>query len=534
MKPKLAAVFLLLVLAPLGLLAWLGARVVRDEQTDVREKFQALLAAALQDTGRQVARLVEEREREFLRLTDLSSFETGDLRERVRKSPLIQQLFVLEPDGTLSHPPPAGPLLNSEREFLLDARRVLADRERVRILSAEERAAGAPEKGWHAWQGERGPHLIFWRRTESGHVVGVEADRVRLLADLMARLPGTDPKEPTLVNGSIALTGSNGALLYQWGGYQPAEGEIPRANLPLGPPLNSWRLEYFVPAGEWDAALRGSLRFSLLTALLAAGLALTGLAIYFYREQAREVREASVRMNFVNQVSHELKTPLTNIRLYAELLENQLDGDEKSRRHLAIVVAESQRLSRLIGNVLTFARRQRKSLVLRRSPGCVDEIIAATLEAFRPALAAKEVEFIFSGHAPAAVLFDADAVGQILGNLFSNVEKYGASGGRLSVESRQAGGQTLVTVSDAGPGIRKEQSEKIFEPFHRLSHRLDDGVTGTGIGLHIARELARLHGGDLVLEPSGVGACFRLAFSTPPASGVEEHVRPAGQTASGG
>ena len=534
MKPKLAAVFLLLVLAPLGLLAWLGARVVRDEETAVRENFQALLGAALQDTGRQIARLVEEREREFLRFTDLAAFETEDLRARVRKNPLIQQLFVLEPGGALAHPPPAGPLLNSEREFLADARRILADRELVPAPSEADAGAGAPEKGWHAWQGDHGPHLIFWRRTGSGHVVGVEADRVRLLADLLARLPGTDPRETAPVNGSIALADASGAILYQWGGYRSAEGEVARTSLPLSPPLNSWRLEYFVPAGEWDAALRGSLRFSLLTALVAAGLALTGLAFYFYREQAREAREAAVRMNFVNQVSHELKTPLTNIRRYAELLEHQLDGDEKSRRHLAIVVSESQRLSRLIGNVLTFARHQRQTLVLHRSPGSVDEVIAATLEAFQPALAAKGVQVFFSGRAPGHVLLDADAVGQMLGNLFSNVEKYGASGGRLKVESQQEDGQSCVTVSDSGPGIPKAQGEKIFEPFHRLSHRLDDGVTGTGIGLHIARELARMHGGDLALAPSQRGACFQLTLSTPFASGAMEQVRPIGHTASGG
>src|SRR6185503_4134452 len=104
---------------------------------------------------------------------------------------------------------------------------------------------------------------------------------------------------------------------------------------------------------------------------------------------------------------------------------------------------------------------------------------------------------------------------QILGNLFSNVEKYAAQGGLMEVTSRQNGSTTLIVVADRGPGIPRGQEEKIFDPFHRLSNKLSDGVTGTGIGLSIARELARKHGGDLKAVASDVGACFLLELRTP-------------------
>jgi signal transduction histidine kinase len=255
---------------------------------------------------------------------------------------------------------------------------------------------------------------------------------------------------------------------------------------------------------------------NLVLALVAAGGVLVVLAVYFYRESSRELREAAQRVSFVNQVSHELKTPLTNIRLYGELLQQHLpEEEERAARYAEVVVAECRRLSRLIGNILTFARKSRKRLVLRPKPGVVDETITAVIAAFEPALTAKGVRVSFEGGAPGAVSFDADAVEQIVGNLFSNVEKYAAAGGAMHVQSRQNGDRTVISVSDRGPGIPPEAQDAIFAPFRRLSSRLTDGVAGTGIGLSIARDLARLHGGDLRLVPSATGACFEAELRTP-------------------
>ncbi|MCH7728560.1 MAG: hypothetical protein IH991_19070, partial [Planctomycetes bacterium] len=110
------------------------------------------------------------------------------------------------------------------------------------------------------------------------------------------------------------------------------------------------------------------------SALAVMGVALGGLAIYLYRGHAREMHEASQRVNFVNQVSHELKTPLTNIRMYADLMELDLqaiDAESAAKPHsrLQVIISESQRLSRLIGNVLTFAKQQRGPMELRLRTG---------------------------------------------------------------------------------------------------------------------------------------------------------------------
>jgi len=255
----------------------------------------------------------------------------------------------------------------------------------------------------------------------------------------------------------------------------------------------------------------------LAAALTVLGAAVAGLSYYFYREQSREMHEAAQRVSFVNQVSHELKTPLTNIRMYAELLEKDLDEpDERLQRHLGVIVSESQRLSRLIGNVLTFSRKQRETLELRRKPAVVDDVLRSVLDHFGPALGAKRIEVRFEPGAGDSVSLDADAVEQIIGNLISNVEKYGAEGKRMEIASRRQGDTIEITVADRGPGLPRRERQRIFEPFYRVSNALTEGVSGTGMGLAISRDLARLHGGDLELLASLQGARFRLTLECPP------------------
>ena len=522
MRPKVIVLFLLLVLAPLAALGWLGARVSKDERENVRRQFDELLTAKLKDFDQALAGLLAERERQFLKLTEFGAYDTDELRSIVRTNPLVSQLFVLGPAGELVHPPPVGPLNTTEQEFLKRARHFLTDRQvllKQGGAEAVDQAPAAVNKGWYSWYWENGPNLVFWRRAETGHIVGVELDRARLLADVMNRLPQTDEGSAP-AGDRVDLLDSNGAVLYQWGRGASEENETPRAELALSPPLNTWHLNYYSKADP-AAALRAGERINLAAGIAAVSVALLVLAFYFYREYSRDVRLASQRVSFVNQVSHELKTPLTNIRMYAELLQEhhnaEAEEDARPRQYLDIIVSESQRLSRLIANVLTLARQQKKTLAVHPTAGQVDQALTATLEQFRPALEARGLSVRVSCHAPRTVCFDADALNQILGNLLSNVEKYAADGGFLEVASQQEDGRTHIVVSDHGPGIPAAQRERIFEPFYRIGDKLNAGVTGTGIGLTIARELARLHGGDLTLEPTAAGAAFRVTLATPPA-----------------
>lgn len=371
---------------------------------------------------------------------------------------------------------------------------------------------GGASAGWHPWHLEDGLHLLTWERQSDGSLLGAELDRVRLLADLVTALP--DAAQLVGGNGRVRLLDAEGRVLHQWGRFDPA-GRPAVARVSLAPPLAAWSLEYFDPGVAAPGAavwVSGAVPWIGAIALLVAAL-----AVHVYRASRRELLDAASRVTFVNQVSHELKTPLTNVRMYAELLAAEVADDPTATRYATVVTSESERLSRLIGNVLTFARSERRELSLHPRPGVPDEVVSHVLATFGPALAGRGVTVTTALAAARPVRCDADALEQILANLLSNVEKYASTGGSVHVETALLQGsspatapttspnQLVLRVTDRGPGIAAAQRERIFAPFARISNALTDGVSGTGLGLTIARELARAHGGDLSLVPSPPG-----------------------------
>ncbi len=387
---------------------------------------------------------------------------------------------------------------------------------RTEVAPAADSLAGLArirEQGWITWYWEEGLHLLFWRRRADGLIAGVEIERAALLQRLIDSLPVTGEQ-----SSLIAVTDAKGTPIYQWGNYDigDGQGELPEgveplARLPLASPLETWSLLYYGPSDT--AVALSSSRFLVLLGLGGTALVLLGLAAFFYREWSRNMREARQRVSFVTQVSHELKTPLTNIRLYAELLADELCGlDERAEEHAEVIVSESQRLSRLIANVLTFSRRAQP--VLSRRSFDIEASVGHAIEHFAPAFAERGIEAVRQGSADLPVVADEDAVGQILANLLSNVEKYAAKGGRVDVTIEQDAKQTRIRVRDYGPGIPKGQRRRIFEAFFRARNDLTEGVSGTGIGLTIARDLARQCGGDLEILGQTPGACFELTLPT--------------------
>jgi signal transduction histidine kinase len=317
-----------------------------------------------------------------------------------------------------------------------------------------------------------------------------------------------------LEEGRMELADSRGQTVHQWGPMLPEDGaprapEAPDASVALERPLDAWQLRYFISPSQ-RAALSGGAGTGLFLGLGAIGLALIVLSVYIYREYTRRLRDAARRVGFVTRVSHELRTPLTNIRMYAELLEDSAEDDDAARR-AKVIVAESQRLGRLIENVLAFARHQKGVLAVKPGRVDVDAVVREVVATFEPALGARGIEVRFELGAPPPVRASADAVDQIVANLLSNVEKYAAAGGEVRVGTRADGGHVVVSVADRGPGIPARERDKIFEPFHRAGDSLT-GASGTGIGLAIARELARAAGGELALAEAEHGACFELTL----------------------
>jgi len=238
-----------------------------------------------------------------------------------------------------------------------------------------------------------------------------------------------------------------------------------------------------------------------------------------WQEYRREMHNAEQRVSFVNQVSHELKTPLTNICIYADMLEAEVTqggqaDEQRVKKFTNVVTSESQRLGRLINNVLNFSRAQQQKISVHKSPVSPDDVIKLTIDNFAPALAEKAIKIETELDAQRVVMLDSELLEQVLNNLISNIEKYAVDGGLAHIHSEFNDKQTIIHVRDAGRGIAPALREKIFEPFERGSDSLVEGVSGTGIGLSIARDLCRLHGGDLELIDSDKGACFRVSLVT--------------------
>jgi signal transduction histidine kinase len=563
MRPHLLLALVALVLGPLLLLGGLALKVLRDEESLVRHDLRELMEQRLDDSRAPIREMIGAIELELIRDLDACAGDADALRALQRGRPLIRQIFLADPDGRRLHPPPDDQASRDERDFVERTRAIWqASAELVhagpaelaptqpqvqaqtqtptqpqsqpqaasqsppqrRDLPAADSLAGlarARDQGWIPWYWEEGLHLIFWRRRPDGLIAGIELERAALLQRLIAALPATDGQ-----NTLILVADARGDPIYTWGEFElsslkePAgehDRPAPLARLPLPPPLEAWSIQYFSQQSGAPVNL-GASRLLLAIGLTGAALVLLGLAAFFYREWSRSMRDARQRVTFVTQVSHELKTPLTNIRLYAELLADELSGvDERAEAHAAVIVSESQRLSRLIANVLTFSRGDRP-LASRARPLHLGPLLDAAVDHFAPAYAERGIEVHRAGSAPLPVLADDDAIGQILANLLSNVEKYAAAGKHAALELEQDPKHTRLRVRDRGPGVAARHRRRIFDPFFRARDDLHEGVSGTGIGLTIARQLARASGGELELLASDRGACFQLTLPTAPAA----------------
>ncbi|MCC6793937.1 MAG: HAMP domain-containing histidine kinase [Candidatus Hydrogenedentes bacterium] len=535
MNYRLLILLVLMIAVPLAVLTWLGVRLQAAERATLDDFADQLHTEELRGFAQSISTVVQQTERDIQAKLDSASIDPNSLRRLLQESPHVTQFFRLD-DNVLLYPAFDEYSNASEEEFLLRTRDIWRNGELMTQSPPEELLSSSIQSvsktmisnvalnerpyGWYVWHWGSDIHLLLWTRRTEGIIIGAELNRPRLVSEIIAALPGIDPDEILVPSKRIELRNSREEIIYTFGPGNAASATQLRAELPLEYPLNTWSLSYFVNPEELAASIEYAPAFwyRISTQVGAIAVVLIALAIYLYRENARSMREAAQRVTFVNQVSHELKTPLTNIRMYAEMLEEDLDAsDDQSRRHVGVLVSESQRLSRLIANILTFNRKERHALKLRPAPGIVDDCVQSVIAQFRPALDSRGISITTDLNAAGSALIDADAIGQIVGNLVSNVEKYAATGKQLSIRSKQIDETVTISVTDAGPGIPTKERAHIFNAFYRISDKLTDGVAGTGIGLTIARELARLHGGDLVLRPSQHGAHFVVTLHCPPA-----------------
>ncbi len=222
-------------------------------------------------------------------------------------------------------------------------------------------------------------------------------------------------------------------------------------------------------------------------------------------------RLARQRARFAAAAAHELKTPLSGLLLHAEMLSENL-GDPDHRAQYAVTLgSEAARLGRVVTNMLDLARLERGALVAHPHPGDLGELVRRRVDGARSRLegAGVTVDLSIEPKVPPA-LFDDDAVSQILENLMDNAEKHTRSIADrwLKITLEMDGGNVLVRVADNGPGISRHERKGLFRPFDRPVS--SDRTPGLGLGLALARSLARAQGGELDYVPADAGATFVL------------------------
>jgi signal transduction histidine kinase len=252
---------------------------------------------------------------------------------------------------------------------------------------------------------------------------------------------------------------------------------------------------------------------------LAALFALAGAGGLFavYRMAAVALHFAERRSNFASAVSHELKTPLTAIRLYAEMLRDGLvSGEDKRREYYGSITAETERLSRLINNVLEFSRLERGTRTLELRIGDVGSVVREAVDLLRGHAEQHGFELALSleDELP-AVRFERDALVQVVFNLVDNAIKYGRGAQpRVEVSCRRAGEGVAIAVRDHGAGVPREELGRILEPFYRRGDELTRTAQGAGIGLALVRSLAQQMGGALrVANADGGGLIASIELS---------------------
>lgn len=260
--------------------------------------------------------------------------------------------------------------------------------------------------------------------------------------------------------------------------------------------VNHWKMGTFALVGFIDL-------------MLGAGLFLV------YSNVRREMHLSRLKSDFVANVSHELKTPLALVRLFAETLEmGRVQGQEKAHEYYRVINKESQRLTQLINNILDFSRIEAGRKEYRLAPTNVGRVVASVLETYRFPI--EQQGFTLEQAVdPDLPLVDADeeALTQALLNLVNNAIKYSRDDKHLRVEARKDGDHVRLTVVDRGIGVAKPEHKKIFEKFYRAEDSLVHETKGSGLGLSLVKHIMDAHGGRVEVDSApGRGSVFTLVL----------------------
>ena len=541
----------LLTLAPLAILGVVALRLLSHEQERMGQRERAAAGELASSVAASLQLVAEEAEAGLLRA--LRDMPETDLQKSLRaweqRNPLVRTAFLWIPGQGLAFPDPASGDTSAQRfasryeaffqgtMSFKPAPESSQDRGRqpskmaIRQLQnsrqqfqqwnqapASDMTPSSPADGWTPWFNGQELCLLGWIRNPKGVVRGVEMETMTLLAQFIAVMPRELPPGLTLV-----LLDGEGQILHKTGAAVIEQAAHPEIVVPLDPLLPHWRVGIRLSAT--GAPTRSATLFWFVAGLMLAAFAaaIVTSTVLLTREAQRRQREARQKTSFVANVSHELKTPLTTIRMYAELLEQgRVAEPERRATYLQTIVRETQRLARLVNNVLDFSRieQDHKRYCITRFD--LAEAVKAVLDAHAPRLTEAGLTLNCTmPETPILIQTDRDALEQGVLNLLDNAAKYASDGRMVDVVLRHEKGGAAIDVLDRGPGIPRAHEALLFQPFHRVDDSLTARHPGCGLGLGIARRLLRDLGGDLQYHPrSGGGACFTILLPIDETKGV--------------
>jgi signal transduction histidine kinase len=431
-----------------------------------------------------------------------------------------QQVQIIQPPAPAPHPAPAGPVPSlavpedNQQQF---SKSTPSEAEFRQLI-------GDDHEGTLARFVDNKLNVLFWYRPplNTDFVFGAQIALPRLAGELQTVVQEI---EATLREEiCIALlddTAKPVALSHP--GFH-ALWKRPFVATEIGESLPHWEVAVYLlnPAKLTQSARTLTLTLGLLIGVLLLAIGVGSWLIV--ADLNRQLTLARQKTDFVSNVSHELKTPLTSIRMFSELLaEGRVSDRAKQRTYLGIITAETARLTRLINNVLDFARIERGEKKYNFQQCDLVDVVRETADTYRPHLEANGFQFACElPDSPVFINGDRDALAQVVVNLLSNAEKYSDSRKEITLRAELQAhpppcpAWSGIKILDRGLGVPKGSEEKIFEQFYRAHDSLSNGIQGSGLGLTLARQIARAHGGDVVYESrDGGGSCFTLLLPVP-------------------
>ncbi len=279
-----------------------------------------------------------------------------------------------------------------------------------------------------------------------------------------------------------------------------------------GEALPGWSLQVHLEGQDPFALATGRKAVYLWTG--GAGIALiVALAATVATFVSRQMRLTRLKNDLIATVSHELKTPLSSMRMLVDtLLQGRYRDQAQVREYLQMIDRENRRLSRLIDNFLTFSRMERNKRAFESGPVRVQEVVATAVEAVRERFAAPgcRLEVDVPADLP-AVTGDRDALTTVLLNLLDNAHKYTDQDKRVCIRARSEGGHVVLEVSDNGIGIPRRLQRRIFDRFYQVDQTLTRKAPGCGLGLSIVKFILDAHGGTIEVDSTpGAGSRFTI------------------------